>query len=275
MQEISETIALRDILEAAGEPIHSDGRTAFVKIPEGYRLQSLAEFDDYPATMKQVVTCNTIASFIDYMNSMKPPLQHNRKIIFASIGLHAASLLGLLDWHGTQNGIGAIGRCQFGARYNFPQTPEWTKWVASNGHNQTQEEFALFIEEHAPEFQTPTAADMLELAMTMEATTTAEFGSAVRLDNGQRSFRYAENIEAKAGKKGELTIPEKFTIGIAPFLGGPAYKVEARLQFRLHSGKLSFRYELVRPHEIIEAAARDAIAKVAESTKIMILEGNL
>jgi uncharacterized protein YfdQ (DUF2303 family) len=115
---------------------------------------------------------------------------------------------------------------------------------------------------------------MLEIALTFEAKKAVEFSSGVRLSNGQIQLQYDELIRGTA-KKGTLEIPEKFYLGIPVFQGGPAYRIEARLRWRLQDGKAIFWYEMVRPHKVVEDALATVARNIANETGIAILAGRI
>lgn len=146
------------------------------------------------------------------------------------------------------------------AELQLRPTPEWRHWLSKDGMQQSQQMFAEHIEDGLTEIVSPDAADMLELAQTIEATHGANFRSAIRLDSGQIQARYEETIDAKAGQSGQLTIPTEFQLAIAPFVGENPYKVLARFRYRLAAGKLTMGYKLERPDDVL----RDALAKIAE-----------
>ena len=89
----------------------------------------------------------------------------------------------------------------------------------------------------------------------MQAKTEANFSSSRRLDNGQVQLAYTETIDARAGS-GQIEIPREFSIGVRLFKNGTGYKLRARLKYRLGAGKVRFWYELDRPQQAIDNAAR-------------------
>lgn len=144
-------------------------------------------------------------------------------------------------------------------------TPEWQAWLNIDGKLSSQADFATFIEDHAADVQNPPAADLLELAKTFEATTSAEFRSAIRLDNGSRQLQYVETIDAKAGQTGQFTIPDVIELGLIPFEGAEPYKVRARFRYRLVSGSLQLGVVLDRPDRVLRDAFDAVLAVVAEA----------
>jgi uncharacterized protein YfdQ (DUF2303 family) len=101
---------------------------------------------------------------------------------------------------------------------------------------------------------------MLEIAQTFHAKTNVSFRSGVRLSSGTTQFLYDEEQTAKAGGKGQLEVPTEFELGIAPFEGEAAYRIKARLRWRVRDGGLVIGYKLERPHEVV----RDALQAIAD-----------
>ena len=55
---------------------------------------------------------------------------------------------------------------------------------------------------------------------------------------------------------------DRFSIGLPVFWGGEAYRVDARLRYRVREGKLTFAYSLIREDKVLEAATKTLIEKV-------------
>lgn len=152
------------------------------------------------------------------------------------------------------------------------RTPEWKDWVDGQGLG-PQARFAERIEDGAPELVEPAAGVMLDLAQTFSATTQARFRQQARLSNGARQFVYEEEVDAKAGAAGEVTIPEAFTIQVAPFVGSEAVLVTCRLRFAIREGSLNIGYQIVRPHEVEQAAFDALVADVATQLDVEPVAG--
>jgi uncharacterized protein YfdQ (DUF2303 family) len=144
----------------------------------------------------------------------------------------------------------APGRRDYRIDLELRRTPEWRLWLSLNDKPLSQQTFAEHIEERAADFVDPTAADMLEMAQSIEGTTQAKFGHGIRLANGDRQFTYSEETTARAGSSGTLTIPSRFTIALRLFQGGDVVQAEALLRFRLREGHLVLQYKLVDPEEL-------------------------
>jgi uncharacterized protein YfdQ (DUF2303 family) len=139
-------------------------------------------------------------------------------------------------------------------------TPEWDFWVGQDNKLMSQTEFAEHIETGMQEIVEPDAADVLELAQSFHATSSATFRSSTRLQSGEQRFVYEETIDAKAGPSGDLTIPTWILLELAPFIGEEPTRLAARFRFRLTSGHLSLCYKLDRPDKV----KRDAIERIKE-----------
>ncbi|MBT9255400.1 YfdQ family protein [Phycicoccus sp. KQZ13P-1] len=147
----------------------------------------------------------------------------------------------------------------------LPFSKDWTEWVAADGQRMPQATFAEFIEDHLPNFVTPSGADMLELAQTFQATSTVDFESSQRLKSGETSLAYVETTNAKAGTKGALTIPDTFELALQVHERGPVYRVQARFRYRINGGNLTLAYRLTRIDDV-RRHAFDEVAAVVGAT---------
>lgn len=148
----------------------------------------------------------------------------------------------------------------------LPFTTDWTDWTGANGEQVKQQAFAEFIEDHAPNFVQPTSADMLELAQTFQATTKVDFASSQRVSSGETQLQYVENTSASAGRRGALSIPDRFDIALAPYERGDVYRVGARFRYRIVDSNLTLGYRLDRPDDVLRSAFDDIVAKVQDAT---------
>lgn len=154
------------------------------------------------------------------------------------------------------------------------ETDAWKQWASNDGVLMGQDDFAEFIEDHLPEILEPAAAEMLEIAQSIQGTVKAEFASGTRLATGQRRLEYTETVTAKAGQKGTLTIPETFVVGLLPFEGlTGGYRITARLRYRINGNALTIGYKLDRPADARAKAFSDVIEQVAADVDHPILNG--
>lgn len=152
------------------------------------------------------------------------------------------------------------------------KTVEWQHWRNGDDRLLEQEAFAEFIEAGLGEIVSPSAADMLDLAQTFQASTSGRFKAGNRLATGVRQFVYEEEVDASAGTGGTLGIPETIELAVRPFYGSDRYRVDARFRYRLRSGELTLGYKLDRPHEVERSAftaVRDGVAEALTGIEVI------
>lgn len=159
------------------------------------------------------------------------------------------------------------------ATYNCPITREWKEWESNDKKNMNQVEFARFIENRVDDIAapdnssapgTPTGQEMLQIALTLQATEGVDFRSSHRLEDGQVQLKYNQTIQGAAGIAGELQIPKCFDIGLRLFEGGTAYRLRARFRYRINNGTCVMWYELINPHKAKENAMDELVKKVRD-----------
>lgn len=153
------------------------------------------------------------------------------------------------------------------------ETTAWKQWLHHDGKLMNQEQFAEFLEDHLPELLEPSSAEMLEIAQSFQAAVKVDFQSATRLSSGQRQFQFVETQTTKAGQKGQLTVPETFTIGLVPFEGSEGYRLTARLRHRIGQNGLTLGYKLERPDEIRATAFADVVTAIGAQIDTPVMNG--
>lgn len=142
---------------------------------------------------------------------------------------------------------------------------DWLLWRERDGKLMTQVAFAEFIESMVHTIARPTAADMLEISRTFQASRNVDFKSGVRLDSGDMELRYEETTTAAAGRKGNMEIPPEVDLLLAPYLGTEPGIVTARLRYRIENGKLQLGYLLARPDLVQRDAFLAVLAEVRQN----------
>lgn len=242
--EAGKQLGAAKVQEVNGVPV--------VLATESVEVVPLREFMDRPQRIEQRVEVKDADSFIDYYNVFCP--QDGGGVVFCDT--ENAEFVGVLDYHNP----GTPDWCEHVVRFECTKTREWIDWTENDGQAMDQIRFAYFIEQHMDEIVEPKAAEMLEIVTSLKANNKVTFESGVRLADGQVQLQYREELDGQAGIKGELKIPEEFTLGIRVFEGEAAYKVVARFRHRIREGKVMMWYDLVRPHNIV----RDAVDSIAE-----------
>lgn len=145
---------------------------------------------------------------------------------------------------------------------------EWNRWTKQNKEPFSQAAFASFIEDNLKDIASvegqPTGAQMLEMALTFEANQDMRFKSAIRLQNGGVQMSFVQDDDAQTLQK--MQVFDRFSVGFPVFWNGDAYRIDARLRYRVRDGKLAFWYELIRQDKVLESATQTLIAQIREKT---------
>lgn len=179
-----------------------------------------------------------------------------------------STITAVLDGNGAEPGWG-----EHRATLQLRHTPAWLAWAANDKKMLPQLDFAEHVESRIIDFVEPEGAVMVELAQSFQASSKGRFESSRRLGSGQTTLEWRENVEAKAGQKGQLTIPDSFTLALAPYVYGPPYKVTARLRYRINDGDLRLGYVLDRPEELLLDAFSAVVDRVDEATEPPLFAG--
>lgn len=257
------------VLAAANAQTMSQGDHHYVMVPAGYRREDITSLVEQaqpmPSRKRGTVALKDVPSLLAYCADQSMPASgyiyadpDSRKIT-AVFNDHRATLLPGWRDH----------RAEFTALY----TQEFDNWLRNNKQPKNQSEFAEFIEDNFADITEPAAAQLLDIATTMQAKTGINFSSSKRLDNGQVQLQYTETIDARAGAGGAMGIPKEFALGLRIFKNGAGYKIKARLKYRLSGGAVKFWYELDRPEKSVEDAFAGYVDEVREKSGYTVLIG--
>lgn len=163
----------------------------------------------------------------------------------------------------------------FVAMYYPQKSVEWDRWTEKNKAHLTQFEFALFIEDNLQDIAAvegmPTAQQLLEMATKFQATMDMRYKSNIRTQSGGMNLTFVNDDDAQTVETMKLF--EKISIGIPVFWGGDAYRIDARLRYRVKDGGLKFWYELIREDKVMEDATKTMIEKIKADTDVPLFFG--
>lgn len=227
------------------------------------RTVDLEQYQEHPRRATGQRTVYDAGSFAAYLHRHETAATE----VFADV--QAAEIVGLLDSHEPARGTEAPGDSLAGWQQHkitlkLTQTPAWLAWTKHDGDFLPQAEFAEFAEERAEDVREPSPADLLELAQRLEMTKGVEYVSGQRQRDGQTQLVYKETMQAKAGERGDLEIPQFLVLALRPYVGGPTYGVRARFRYRLRGTALVLGYVLERPDLILESAFGDVVDSLRE-----------
>jgi uncharacterized protein YfdQ (DUF2303 family) len=248
-------------LSLAASSIQELHGTAHLVVPEGFKhidlTGAIEKTGTTPRRKTGVVQLGDLSSFNVYVADQS---ETNNVYIYADPDNR--TLTAVLNDHAKYEDT--AGWRDLRAVYKAELSREFATWLGKDRKPMEQEEFAVFLEDNVADVVEPSGETLLSVALTLQAKTEVAFNSHRRLDNGQIQLTYAENIEARAGA-GSIEIPREFTIGLRLFKNGEAYKVRARLKYRLLAQKVKFWYELDRAENAIEDAFQEYINQAREN----------
>jgi len=244
--------AARETAKPATLEPELDGPHAFI-VPFGARVEipDLSAWRSRPMRKRGTYFPTTVDALTDYVE------QHKTDGTTIWVNGDAAVVEAVLNDNETSD----AGWRDHRALLKLRPSAEWLYWLGNDQKMLSQEDFSEHLEGGLDEILEPDGAEMLEIAHSFHATSGATFRSAIRLASGEQQLQYDETITAGAGRSGDLTVPTRFMLGLSPFVGEDAYKLVARLRFRITGGTLKLGYWLDRP----DRARRDALDSIAET----------
>ena len=215
-----------------------------------------------PTRICRLVHAQDAQSFIDYCNAHAG----GNAAIFCDIDQHRISAH--LDYHAR----GEASHDGHLLQFKPIHTEEWIAWKSQDNKRLGQTAFAEHIEDNLDEIVTPPGAQMLEMAQHLSGSTRVTFTSGKRIHDGRTQIQYVEEGQGvSGGAKGDITIPEEFTLGIRPFKGTDSYKLEARFRYRIAGGELAMLYKLKRPSKVADAAFGDIVEQIRKGTEAALV----
>ncbi len=234
---------------------------------------------------KGTAKVGTLESFIALTNRHKD----GGSAIFASTSWPGPKLTAVIDYHGTDN-VARYGAHKI--EYAFPITEEFKAWVDGNGKQQQQEQFAVFLEEHAAELAAPfdgerqefealfkerfaTPAELIDLSRQLEVFVGAQVKQGTRLQSGERQVVFTTEHTNAAGEK--IDIPGIFMVAVVPFLAGDGtptpVRIPARIRYRIKGGDIVWFYQLYRWEDLMRERVQRDLARAAKETELPAFDG--
>ena len=262
---------------AFAEETPTGGNTPYVVIPNDFKVAGLAEFihndrSERPYRIKQAVEVWDAASFVDYFNAFRDASSR----VFASVD--AATVTASLDYHEFRDSAEGVesNAPRWGSHkltLVLKKSPEWLLWTASNKKMMSQDEFATFIEDNAPDIVEPNAGTLREIASDLHETHEMTFAGKATSPNGSQKLSFTQENKSTFGKS-DASVPESFKIGIPVYTGGGKVQLIARLRWRVNGGKASFWYDLLRAPQAELAAFNETRETIQVGIGIAIQSGS-
>lgn len=264
----TETAAAAELARRGTEPVTLEpGAVLLVQDADGEeRVVDTDEYDTKPRHLSAARQLRDVDSLVAYLG--KHGIEGSTELYADD---RAASILAVIDSHDPSGSDVPQNWQRHTALLQLTKTPAWNAWIDDDKGYSSQGDFADFLEDRASDVEFPTAAELISVARHIEATTKVDFKSAVRDSDGQITFRYEESNDAKT--KGDLSIPERITLNLRPYAGGPVYRVNARFRYRISADTIKLGYVLDRPDEVLERAFADVVAELRDGRDEQTLSG--
>lgn len=241
--------------------------TPYVALPAGWALHDLPT-EVRPQHPKALAKLRDAASFARYVQDHAVA----RSRIYAT--LEPAQFLAVFDDFEPGADAVSVGAQadwrEFRAQFVVPPSREWTLWTGGDRNPMAQLDFARHLEDNLPDIVEPDGAALLEMALRFEASSAGSFVAVQRLQDGSHDLQW----RAENNTSGSVRLPPEIALMIPTFENEAPSMLRARLRYRVKDSALSIWYELIRPHKALEAAFRDAWARIANETGVPILLGS-
>jgi uncharacterized protein YfdQ (DUF2303 family) len=266
----AETLA-REIKNPVEIGSNEDAAVRRIALPAGWDLKQYDDSKTLPAPLRKIanVRLDMTDDFIAYM-------KRHGSLTDATIWCEAdypkghVAFTGILNDHGDDPGKAAWRDHLASFVPEFSE--EWRRWFGSNGKEnaKSQFDFATFIEDNVKDITSPdgsgfpSGSAMLDMATKFEAAREMSYKSEIRTQSGGLSLTLIDTDDDRTVQ--QMQVFERFAIGIPVFRNADAYRIDARLRYRVNGPKLAFWYELIRPDKVLEAAATDIIKTIRDKT---------
>jgi len=152
------------------------------------------------------------------------------------------------------------------AVYAVEPSDEWAKWLAGDRRPMGQVEMAEHLDDLLYTVADPDPETLRGVVTGLVATKEAQFESAVRLDNGETQFQYAENVKGQT-RAGLMEIPSHFTVMAPVYHGMPPAILRAAFRYRIGRDGLTLHYALQQTARL----QREAWAALSEEVRNGVL----
>ena len=230
-------------------------------VPEGsgMKVVDLAEYMPLrPKTITEVRRLTEMKSFVAYVNEHKGP---ESRIFFNpnDMVFHA-----VFDYHlpadAQVDKECRAGWLKHSAILELRNSPQFNTWNDYANYYHDQAEFAEFLKDNRYDVTAPANAELLDLVMALEATTTAHTAGKVRTNEGI-VLQYEESVTTN------VPVPDAITLSIPLFAHGSIMDIQADLKLRVEGQRIRFAVRLLGVEEKRRAALDDARAHIETQTE--------
>lgn len=158
----------------------------------------------------------------------------------------------------------------------FVADPNWTALMkAIDAEPCGQEDFADLLSSVGHLVTSHNTADLVEMVMSLRASTSGSFESRINRANGSQVLSYSEEVTATAGRTTQIEVPQFIAFRAARFEDFPPIDVTCELYLRVTGGRA--RLSLVaRPFDhVIRETWSTVVEDLAENLGVPVYATNL
>lgn len=158
----------------------------------------------------------------------------------------------------------------------FVQDPNWKVLMdAISADPCGQEEFSDLIEKVGHLITSHATADLMEIALSLRASTSGTFESRINRSNGSQVLSYSEEVTATAGRTTQLEVPQTITFRAARFEDFPPIDVTCWLRLRTGGGRVRLSLDAQPFDHVIRATWSSVVDDLAETLGVPVYATNL
>ena len=255
MADLTEHEARERSAVAASVQFERGDTGQFAVIPEGFKVQSLEQFQDQPNRTRADHRFVDVSSLGAYLACFAD------SSTLISADYEGAKISAVIDG----DKPGEASHKEHKARFEAQHSDTLKAWLKIAGKPLSQVDFGLFLEDRAVDVIQPEAASIMDMVMTFDATKKVSFKSSQRLHDGQRQFQYIEENEAR----GAVTLPDHFIILAPVYRGMEPQRVKFMVRYRIEEGRLRFQVDMHDRDRVL----REAFDRCVDALRTDLPEG--
>lgn len=273
-RNVAETAALLGSALATARVVPGQDGQPYAIVPPGYEIQTLNARAYRPHRKSGQAKFGDAESFLaftiaQHINRNEDEAGERTCVYY---GTNPPRFIAVLNDTQINPGFG-----DYRARFEVPFSREWREWTSQDGKQQTQIDFAHFIERNMLDIAAPSGAELMELVLDFEAARSGKFRSTQKLQNGATNFVWIDEDDAR-GAGNQLKIPQFFSLQIPVFDNEAPCAIDARLRYKITPDqKLMLWYELVRAHKVADeefTRIRDLVKAELSNRRIPLYFGD-
>ncbi|WP_019204556.1 DUF2303 family protein [Tsukamurella sp. 1534] len=158
----------------------------------------------------------------------------------------------------------------------FVEDPNWRVLMAAIDADPCgQEEFSDLIEKVGHLITSHQTAELMEIALSLRASTSGTFESRINRANGSQVLSYAEEVTATAGRTTQLEVPTTITFRASRFEDFPPIDVTCWLRLRTGGGKVRLSLDAQPFDHVIRATWQTVVDDLSENLGVPVYAANL